>query len=413
MATLLTVDAPALSAAHRWKVLGVGVAANASFSAAATGIPTTAVWLRSGYHLDNGGLGLVLGALGLGVAVSELPWGLLTDRWGDRPVLLTGLFATAATLLATSILATPPGTTLGFLVFAMCLLGLLGGSVNGSSGRAVMSWFAESERGLAMSIRQTAVPLGGGIGAALLPWLASTHGFTAVFGALAAMCAVSGAFAWRWLREPPIASHRAAEPSSAIADAADRGPLRRPCIWRMVTGIGVLCVPQFAVLTFATVFLHDAGGFGVTAISATMGAIQLGAMVMRVVSGRLTDRHCNRRAYLRASTLVASASFVALAAATALGVARTPALLAVMLVLAGVCVSAWHGVAYTELATLAGTAHAGTALGMANTAVYVGFFLTPLAIAHVLSFGSWTTVWLAAGLSALFALPLFPQRTRP
>ena len=84
-----------------------------------------------------------------------------------------------------------------------------------------------------------------------------------------------------------------------------------------------------------------------------------------------------------------------------------------MLVLAGVCVSVWHGVAYTELATLAGTAHAGTALGIANTAVYVGFFLTPLAIAHVLSFGSWTTVWLAAGLSALFALPLFPRRTRP
>ena len=32
--------------------------------------------------------------------------------------------------------------------------------------------------------------------------------------------------------------------------------------------------------------------------------------------------------------------------------------------------SAWHGVAYTELATLAGTERAGTALGMANTAVY-------------------------------------------
>ncbi|MDR5856906.1 MFS transporter [Caballeronia sp. LZ050] len=410
MATLPLSNAPTLRAAHRWKVLGVGVAANASFSAAATGIPTTAVWLRSGYHLDNGGLGLVLGALGLGVAVSELPWGVLTDRWGDRPVLLTGLFATAATLLAMSVLATPPAATLGFLVFAMCLLGLLGVSVNGSSGRAVMSWFAENERGLAMSIRQTAVPLGGGIGAALLPWLASTHGFTAVFGALAAMCAVSGAFAWRWLREPPVAAHR---PAALLTDPANRSPLRRPCIWRMVTGIGVLCVPQFAVLTFATVFLHDAGGFGVTAISATMGAIQLGAMVMRVASGRLTDRHGNRRAYLRASTLVASASFVALAAATAFGVARAPVLLAAILVLAGVCVSAWHGVAYTELATLAGTAHAGTVLGMANTAVYVGFFLTPLAIAQVLSFGSWTTVWLVAGLSALFALPLFPRRARP
>jgi hypothetical protein len=39
---------PALGDAHRWKVLAVGVAANATFSAAASGMPTTAIWLRSG-----------------------------------------------------------------------------------------------------------------------------------------------------------------------------------------------------------------------------------------------------------------------------------------------------------------------------------------------------------------------------
>jgi predicted MFS family arabinose efflux permease len=83
---------------HRWKVLGVGFAANASFSAAFSGIPTTAVFLRSGYHVGNSGLGLVLGMLGLGIALSELPWGLLTDRWGDRRVLLLGLGTTAAAL---------------------------------------------------------------------------------------------------------------------------------------------------------------------------------------------------------------------------------------------------------------------------------------------------------------------------
>jgi len=73
MATSLVEGAYAFGDAHRWKVLGVGVAANASFSAAAAGIPTTAVWMRSGYHLSNSELGLVLGALGLGVAASELP----------------------------------------------------------------------------------------------------------------------------------------------------------------------------------------------------------------------------------------------------------------------------------------------------------------------------------------------------
>jgi MFS family permease len=408
MATPAICEATALTGAHRWKVLGVGVAANACFSAALAGIPTTAVWMRSDYHLSNGQLGFALGAFGLGAALSEIPWGVLTDRWGDRPVLLTGLFSMAATLVAMSLFAVPSIASLGGLAFAMCLLGVLGGSVNSASGRAVMAWFDASERGLAMSIRQTAVPLGGGIGAALLPWLASSHGFAAVFGALAAMNVLSGLLAWRWLHEPPVTRSVATHAS----DPAGAPPLKSALIWRVVLGIGVLCVPQFAVLTFATVFLHDAAHVGVIEISATMAVLQLGAIVMRVWSGRHTDQHGNRRAYMHGSTLVASASFVALGAATALGAAHLPMLLAAMIALAGICVSAWHGVAYTELATLAGTGRAGTALGMANTAVCAGFFVTPLAIPHLLAFGSWPLVWLAAGLCALFALPLFPRAGR-
>src|SRR5580698_141626 len=109
-------------AGHRWKVLGIGVVANASFSAAAAGIPTTAVWLRSGYHLSTADLGLALGSMGLGVALSELPWGLLTDRWGDRPVLLTGLLGTAAMLAAMAWLVAPSTAgvpALGWLVLAL------------------------------------------------------------------------------------------------------------------------------------------------------------------------------------------------------------------------------------------------------------------------------------------------------
>ncbi|MGE8474350.1 MAG: MFS transporter, partial [Paraburkholderia hospita] len=358
---------------HRWKVLGVGFAANASFSAAFSGIPTTAIFLRNGYHIGNGGLGLVLGMLGLGIAISELPWGLLTDRWGDRRVLLLGLLTTAAALTAMAGFVVPNGADApGIVPLALGLLavGLLGGSVNGSSGRAVMAWFREGERGLAMSIRQTAVPLGGGLGALMLPWLAASYGFAAVYGVLAAMCALSAAFAWRWLDEPPATRAHAA----ARQDDPAAGPLRDKEVWRVVLGIGLLCVPQMAVLTFATVFLHDAGHLGIAAISGTMAAVQLGAMGMRIWSGRHTDRHGNRRAYLRGSTLVAVASFIMLALVLQCFAQAPGALLMAMIAFAGICVSAWHGVAYTELATLAGTRRAGTALGMANTVVYAGLF---------------------------------------
>ncbi|WP_233799936.1 MFS transporter [Paraburkholderia sp. HP33-1] len=407
-------------AKHRWKVLGVGFAANASFSAAFSGIPTTAVFLRSDYHLGNHELGLVLGMLGLGIAVSELPWGLLTDRWGDRRVLLLGLLSTAAALAGLALFVSPggahvPGTAP--LALGLLLVGLLGGSVNGSSGRAVMAWFRDGERGLAMSIRQTAVPAGGGLGALALPVLASRFGFASAYGGLALACAITAWFAWVWLHEPAHADDAfAAGAQSAntpnVSAPPAISPLRDIAIWRVALGAGALCVPQIAVITFGTVFLHDFGRAGVFAISATMAAVQSGAAIARVWSGAWTDRRGNRRAYMRTCSLLTAVLFVLLALATGLvGLHRAGSvvLFALMIVLGGVCASAWHGVAFTELATLAGTRRAGTALAMGNTCVFLTLFLTPLAIPTLLSIGAWPLVWAVASACALLALPVFPR----
>lgn len=80
-----------------------------------------------------------------------------------------------------------------------------------------------------------------------------------------------------------------------------------------------------------------------------------------------------------------------------------------VLILAGIVVSAWHGVAYTELATLVGAGRAGTALAMGNTCVFVVLFLTPIAVAALMSQLSWAAVWLVAAGCALVSVPLFPQ----
>ncbi|AEK63012.1 MFS transporter [Collimonas fungivorans] len=400
---------------HRWKVLGVGVAANASFSAAFSGIPTTAVLIRSGYHLDNAELGLVLGLMGLGIALSELPWGLLTDRWGDRPVLLSGLATTAVALALMALFVVPgPGHVPGLPLLAagLLLVGLLGGSVNGSSGRAVMTWFGEGERGMAMSIRQTAVPLGGAIGALFLPALAAHFGFASVYGVLALFCAVTLFFTWLWLYEPAAS---AAEKTHAARQPTTPAPLKDRQLWRIVAAIGILCAPQCSILFFGAVFLHDFSHAGIAAITIAMATLQCGAMVMRVWSGRWTDRKRNRREFLRFCTISSAIAFAALAALVTLA-GQSPnigpvmaTLLIAMLVLTGVSISAWHGVAYTELATIAGARNAGTALGMANTSVFVMCFLTPLAIPHILTFGSWPAVWLLGSACALVALRFFPK----
>lgn len=393
--------------AARWKVLAAGTLANTAFSVVVNGIPLTAVLMRGSYSLDTAALGLVLGLMGLGIALSELPWGMLTDAWGDRPVLLTGLGGTAAALAALALGGVPQGSTppaFALLCAGLLAVGLLGGSVNGSSGRAIMGWFAANERGLAMSIRQTALPLGGALAALVLPWLTARYGFGVLFGVLAACNALAGLLVWAWVRQPRALPGAAHTPSAAPSPSA----LKNPAVWRISLGIGLLCAPQFAILTFGTVFLHDAAHVSMAGIAAAMAGLQIGAMVLRIWSGRWTDRHGNRTEYLRACAGLSAALFAVLAVASMAGWSGTA--LAVPMAVAGICVSAWHGVAYAELATRAGSARAGTALGLCNTLVFIAHFVTPLSIAQMLGAAGWPWVWWTGAAIALAALPLVADR---
>lgn len=401
---------------HRWKVLGIGVVANACFSMVVGGLPATAVFMRNDYHITNAELGFVLGMLGLGIAISELPWGLMTDRWGDRPVLLTGLLSTGAMLLLMALFAAPHNDFIpayGLLIAGVLGIGLLGSSVNGSSGRAIMAWFEEGERGFAMSIRQTAVPMGYGLGALLLPWLAANFGFSVMFIVSALLCAVAGFYAWLWLHEPDRVAMKEADVKLTMVSPG-KGPLHDLAIWKIVLGIGILCGPQFALLTFGSVFLHDFAHIDVIWVSICLAVIQVGAMVSRIWSGRWTDKNKNRKSYLQGCTLLSIVSFLLLSILVWFWPALphdslTVVLLTVLFILSGIVVSAWHGVAYTELASMAGAKRAGTALAMGNTSVFVVMFITPIAIPWLQTSFNWSSVWLVSALCAVVALFFFPK----
>ena len=132
---------------YRWVILGAGTFAQSTFSAVSVGLPALAPALRAHYRLTLGETGVVLGAVGMGMLLTLLPWGLLADRIGERAVMSVGLAAAGGALVATSETQSYPA-----LVGLLALSGALGASVNAASGRAVMGWFAARERGLALGI---------------------------------------------------------------------------------------------------------------------------------------------------------------------------------------------------------------------------------------------------------------------
>lgn len=370
-------------AGYRWTILALGTGAQTAYSAVFLGIPVLAPALQDKYDLGLTELGLALAAANGGSIFTLLAWGLLADRIGERAVLAAGLAGCGAGLLVAAY-----APSFAVLVIALTLGGALGASVNAASGRAVMSWFGPEQRGFALGIRQTALPVGGLLAALALPQIEAAGGVRAGLGALAAGCFAAAIAGVSGLREAPRHEDDLTEPGS---------PLRDPRMWKLSVGSGLILAAQISILSFLILFLHQERGLSTAAAAGVFALIQAFGAALRIASGRWSDRLRVRIAPLRQLALGLTAT---LAAAAALLSAPLAILLPVFVVAGSLSLS-WNGLSFTAAAELAGRARAGAALGFQQTALAVTSAVAPPAFAAVVEAGSWS---LAYGLAA--AMPV-------
>ena len=336
---------------YRWAVLAAGVFAQAALSAVQQGLPAIAPVLRDEFQLSLAQVGVVLASVSWGITALLLVWGWLADRAGERLVVSVGLAGGALALVAGAFT-----TTYGGLVAALVLTGALAGCTSVASGRAVMAWFGRHQRGLALGVRQMAVPLGGVAGALTLPALAAAGGIKAALLALAGGCAVGALACGTVFREP-----RAPREQASAAPA----PLRDARMWRLSAGSFLYVTAQISIVSFTVLFLHDARGVAAGAAAAVLAAIQLGGAASRALAGWASDRAGARMPLMRNIGFATAAALLATAAlARAPLAALVPALLA-----AGVVSMSWNGLSVTAAAELSGPGQTGAAIGLQQTAV--------------------------------------------
>src|ERR671930_1339513 len=287
------------AARGRWAVLAVGVGAQASFSAYQQGLPSLGPALQSRFQVGLTQTGVLLASASAGVMVTLLAWGLVTDRVGERPVLVTGLAGAAGAL---AIAAFAPG--FWWLAGALVLAGMLGSCSNAATGRAVMAWFGHAQRGTALGIRQMATPLGGGVAALALPALAAGGSLRTALLALAGCLLAGAAASARWIRNPPVVRAAASpagrpedpapstprgpeepappttggpeDPAPSVADPPGPGPVRDRRIWRLATGGALLVAGQISLVSYLTLFLAGERGWPAGRAAVVLAVVQLG-----------------------------------------------------------------------------------------------------------------------------------------
>ena len=316
--------------------------------------------------------------------VTLLAWGVASDARGERAIIAAGLAGGSAAMFA----AASSHGYVALLVW-MALAGMLGSAGIAASGRAVFGWFPRDERGFALGIRQTAVPVGAALASFTLPPLASAAGVHAPLYALAGLMLVAAVAAAVWLRDGPRVESAAPEAPDAARD---------PRIWRLSAASSLMIIGQVGLTSLLVLYLYRERDWTAAHAALALGFVQVGAALARLSAGRWSDLRDERIEPFRRLATVAG---VLLLAASIGGPLAVPLLMA-----GGVAAMSWNGLSFTAAAEISGRRQAGKAMGIQNTAMRVVAAGVPVGLGALASAVSWHAVFFVMGVTPLIARAL-------
>lgn len=382
------------SAALRWSMLAIALAATTSANVFINGVAFLIPTLQSERGLNLASAGLLSSMAGFGLVVTLIAWGYVVDRIGERFVLAVGSALIAAATVGAA--AVESLWAVGVFLF---LGGMAAASSNSASGRLVVGWFPPNQRGLVMGIRQAATPLGVALGALVIPRIAENYGVSAALLFPAAVCGISAVVCAVAVVDPPRPP-RAEATHEVLANPYRESGL----LWRIHAVSLLLVVPQAVLWTFTLVWLMTERGWSAQSAGAMVTVAQVLGAGGRVAAGRWSDLLGSRLRPIRA---------IALAAAVTMGLFAltdwldSPTSVALMVIAAVITVSD-NGLAFTAIAEIAGPFWSGRALGTQNTSQHLASAVAAPLFGGLIGMVGYSAAFAVCALFPLVAVPIVP-----
>ena len=209
---------------YRWIILAVGILAYGTSQFSRQNYTGVQKFIAEDLSLDRGTLGLMGSAFFYAYALFQMPWGIASDRFGSRAIIVAGILLTAATMAGFATAASSES-----LIVWRILSGIAAAAVYVPLTGAIARWFRDSERSFSQgTLGGVGGALGEGMAFFLLPVLAIyfASGWRQGMNMIAAAIAVMGVLCLVFLRSAP---------------AGRAATTRKPFDWTMLRDAQLWC----------------------------------------------------------------------------------------------------------------------------------------------------------------------------
>ncbi|QLY33743.1 glycerol-3-phosphate transporter [Nocardia huaxiensis] len=260
----------------------------------------------SGYHYSNGQMGLVLSAISLAYGISKFVMGSVSDRANPRVFLPLGLVLSAAVMLFMGFVdwSTSSVLVMWLLLFAC---GWFQGMGWPPSGRTMVHWWSQKERGTIVSVWNTAHNVGGGLPPLLfLLGMAWFHDWRSAFYMPAFCAIVVAVIAYLLMRDtpqsvglPPVEEYKNDYPPDYSAkdeieltakEIFTRYILPNKLLWFIALANVFVYLVRYGVLDWSPTFLRVEKGFSLDKSSWSYFLYEYAGIPGTLLAGWMSDK---------------------------------------------------------------------------------------------------------------------------
>ncbi len=360
------------------------IAASICYYAIYAGTPL----FRNAFDLSGVQIGFIITALSLGYAAFLLPFGIATDRFGERRTLTLGLLG-----LSSGVFAVTVAPSYWLLLVAAFFIGMMYGSATPGTNKAIFDGIDESRQHRAIGIKQVGPTVGSAVGAVLVTGLAGI--FFWQFGFLVAAALGVGVAALF------VLLYRNAERAEATVPDF-RGLLsNRPYVVVLLAGFSIGAA-FYTATGYTVLFVEESIGAAVATGGLVLAALQVASSAGRIGAGTLADLLPGDPRTRTGGILVAQAVgggvlfFV---------LPMTDTVLVAGLVFAGigVCILGSPGIYYSCISTLVSEEEMGAASAMGQLSMTLSGTVAPPVFGYLVDVSGYVAAWGFLGVLSLVA----------